>query len=92
MVEALMGCLASVLSLQLMESCCEKKNCLAIVCEMEACSEYSLVKFKQHIMINFLSMEGVSPSTKIHQQMQILYGDSCIDVSTMYCWVKNIYT
>lgn len=60
----------------------KKNDCLAIVCEMEACSEYSLVKFKQHIMINFLIMEGVSPSTEIHHQMQIRYGDSCIDVST----------
>lgn len=35
-------------------------SCVGIACEMEACTEYSSVRFKQSTMIGFLTAEGVT--------------------------------
>ena len=33
-------------------------------------------------------MEKVPP-IEIHRQMQAIYGDQCVDVSTVRCWVRR---
>jgi hypothetical protein len=44
------------------------------------------VQFKQHAVTEFLSAEKISP-INIHCRMQAVYGDKCVDVSTVTCWV-----
>ncbi|XP_070591273.1 LOW QUALITY PROTEIN: protein MIS12 homolog [Erythrolamprus reginae] len=46
---------------------------------MEACTEYSAIRFKQRAVIEFLTAKGVPP-IEIHHRMQAVYGDDCIDV------------
>ena len=41
--------------------------------------EFSDVWSKQRAVIEFLTMEKVSP-IEIHGQMQAIYGDQCVDV------------
>ena len=53
--------------------------------EME---EFSDVRFKQHAVIEFLTAENVPP-IEIHRWMQAIYGDQCVDVSRVRCWVKR---
>jgi len=52
--------------------------------EME---KYSDVRFKQRAVIEFLTTEKVS-SIEIHRRMQAVYGDRCVDVSTVRHWVR----
>ena len=52
--------------------------------EME---EFSDVRFKQHDVIEFLTAEKVPP-IEIHRRMQAIYGDHCVDVSTVRHWMK----
>jgi len=49
--------------------------------------EFSEVQFKQRAVIEFLTTEKVSP-TEIHRRMQSIYGDQCVDVSTVRCWAR----
>ena len=50
--------------------------------------ELSDVRFKQCAVIEFLTAEEVPP-TEIHRRMQAVYGDQCVDVSTVRCWVRQ---
>jgi len=42
----------------------------------------------QCAVIEFLNAEKVPP-IEIHRGMQAIYGDQCIDVSTVRCWVRQ---
>ena len=44
--------------------------------------EFSEVRFKQRAVIEFLTAEKVPP-IEIHIRMQAVYGDQCVDVSTV---------
>jgi len=48
--------------------------------------EFSDVPFKQRAVIEFLTAEKVPP-IEIHRRMQAIYGDQCVDVSTVRRWV-----
>ena len=48
--------------------------------------EFSDVRFKQRADIEFLTAEKVPP---IHRRMQAVYGDQCVDVSTVRRWVRR---
>jgi saccharopine dehydrogenase-like NADP-dependent oxidoreductase len=50
--------------------------------------EFSDVRFKQRVVIEFLSAEKI-PATEIHRRMQAVYGDKYVDVSTVRCWVRQ---
>jgi len=54
--------------------------------EME---EFSDVRFKQRALIEFLTVEKVPP-IEIHRRMQAVYGDQCVDVSTVRRWVRRL--
>jgi hypothetical protein len=56
--------------------------CVAIVCEMEAYTEHSLVCFKQHAVIEFLTAQRVSP-IEMHCRMLVVCCGDCVDVSTV---------
>jgi len=49
--------------------------------------EFSDVWFKQHAVIELLTMEKVPP-IEIHRRMQAVYGDQCVEVSTVRRWVR----
>ena len=49
--------------------------------------EFSEVRFKQRAVIEFLTAEKVPP-IEIHGRMQAVYGDQCVDVSTVRRWVR----
>jgi hypothetical protein len=49
--------------------------------------EFSDVRLKNRTVIAFLTAEKVPP-LEIHRQMQAVYGDQCVDVSTVRCWVR----
>jgi len=49
--------------------------------EME---EFSDVQFKQRAVIEFLTV-GKVPPIEIHRQTWAIYGDQCVDVSTVRC-------
>ena len=51
--------------------------------EME---EFSDVRFKQHAVIEFLTVEKVPP-IEIHRRMQDVYG---VDVNTVRRWVRRL--
>jgi len=53
--------------------------------EME---EISDVRFKQLAVIEFLTA-GKVPPIEIHRRMQAVYGDQCVDVSTVTRWVRR---
>jgi hypothetical protein len=55
---------------------------------MEACTEHSSVRFKQRAVIEVSTAGGVSPF-EIHCRMQVVYGDDCVDVSTLRRWAKK---
>ena len=42
--------------------------------------KFSVVRFKQRAVIEFLTAEKVPP-IEIHRRMQAVYGDQCVDVS-----------
>ena len=46
-------------------------------------------RFKQRAVIEFLTMEKVPP-IEIHRQMQAVYCDQCVDVSTVRCSVRRL--
>jgi len=48
--------------------------------------EFSDVRFKQRAVIEFLTEEKVRP-IEIHRRMQAVYGDQCVDVSTVRLWL-----
>jgi len=50
--------------------------------------EFSDVRFKQRAVIEFLAAEKV-PLIEIHRRMQAIYGDQCVDVSTVRRWVRR---
>jgi hypothetical protein len=50
--------------------------------------EFSDVRFKQHAVIEFITMEKVPP-IEIHRRMKAVYGDQCVDVSTVRRWVRQ---
>jgi len=50
--------------------------------------EISDVQFKQRAVIEFLTAEKVPP-IEIHRRMQAMYGDQCVDVSTVRRWVRQ---
>ena len=49
--------------------------------------EFSDVRIKQLAVIEFLTAEKVHP-IEIHRRMQAVYGDKCVDVSTVRRWVR----
>jgi len=49
--------------------------------------EFSDVRFKQRAVIEFLTAEKVPPN-ETHRRMQAVYGDQCVDVSTVRRWVR----
>jgi len=51
--------------------------------------EFSDVQFKQHAVNGLLTAEKVCP-IEIHGRMQAVYGDQCVDVSTVRCWVRQL--
>ena len=53
--------------------------------EIEACED---VQFKQRAAIEFLTAEKIS-QVDIHRRMQVVYGDKCVDVSTVIRWVRH---
>lgn len=55
---------------------------------MEACTKHSSVHFQQCAMIEFLAAEGVSP-IEIHCRMHVVYGNDCVDMSTVHHWAKQ---
>jgi hypothetical protein len=56
------------------------ERCEAVVVEPRA--ERSSARFTQRAVIEFLTAEGVSP-VQIHRRVQVVYGDDCVDVSTV---------
>ena len=52
--------------------------------EMERVSD---VRFKQRAVIEFLTAEKVPP-IEIRRRMQAVYGDQCVDVSTVRRWAR----
>ena len=50
--------------------------------------EFSDVRFKQCAVTGFLTAEKVPP-IEIHRRMRAVYGDQCVDVSTVRRWVRN---
>jgi len=50
--------------------------------------EFSEVRFKQRAVIELLTAEKVPPN-EIHRRMQVVYGDQCVEVSTVRRWVKR---
>jgi len=45
-------------------------------------------KEEQHSVICFLSSEGVKP-IKIHQRMNVHYGDACLSLQHVYEWTRK---
>jgi len=50
--------------------------------------EFSDVRFKQRAVIEFLTVEKVPP-IEIHRQTQAIYGNQCVDVSSLRHWVRR---
>ena len=50
--------------------------------------EFSDVRFKQRAVIEFSIAETVPP-IEIHRRMQAVYGDQCVDVSTVRRGVRR---
>ena len=50
--------------------------------------EFSHVRFKKRAVIEFLTAEKVPPIDN-HRRMQAVYGDHCVDVSTIRRWVRR---
>jgi len=50
--------------------------------------EFSDILFKQRAVIEFLTA-GKVPPIEIHRRMQAVYGDQCVDVSTVRRWVRR---
>ena len=50
--------------------------------------EFSDVRVKQRAVIELLTA-GKVPPIEIHRRMQAVYGDQCVDVSTVRRWVRR---
>ena len=50
--------------------------------------EFSDICFKQRVVIEFLTTEKVPP-IEIYRRMQAVFGDQCVDVSTVRHWVRR---
>jgi len=50
--------------------------------------EFSDVRFQERAVIEFLTAEKVPP-IEIDRQMQAVYSDQCVDVSTVRRWVRR---
>jgi len=50
--------------------------------------EFSDVRFKQRAVIEFLTVEKFPP-IEIHRRLQAVYGDQCVNVSTVRRWVRR---
>jgi len=50
--------------------------------------QFSDVQFKQRAIIELLTAKNVPP-IQIHRRMQTVYGDQCVDVSTVRRWVRR---
>ena len=50
--------------------------------------EFSDVRSKQRAVIEFLTTEKVPP-IEIYRRMQAVFGDQCVDVSTVRHWVRR---
>ena len=50
--------------------------------------EFSNIRFKQRAVVEFLTL-GKVPPIEIHRRMQAVYGDQCVDVSTVRRWVRR---
>ena len=46
------------------------------------------VRLKQRAVIEFLTAEGAAP-IDIHRRMKLVYGEACVDVSTVRRWAKE---
>ena len=51
--------------------------------------EFSDVPFEQRAVIEFLTAEKVQ-TIEIHRRMQVVYGDQCVDVSTVRRWIRRL--
>jgi hypothetical protein len=47
--------------------------------------EFLEVQFRHRVVIEFLTAEKVPP-IEIHRRMQAIYGDQCVDMSTVRHW------
>ena len=47
------------------------------------------IRFKQRAVIEFLTAESCSP-VDIHQRMKLVYGESCVDYTTVWRWAKSL--
>ena len=47
------------------------------------------MRLKQRAVIEFLTAEGVVP-IDIHRRMKLVYGEACVDVSTVRRWAKEL--
>jgi len=50
--------------------------------------EFADVWFKRRAVIEFLTAGKKVPPIEIHRRMQAIYGDNCVDVSTVRRWVR----
>jgi len=50
--------------------------------------EFSDVRFKQRAVAEFLTAEKVPP-IEIYRRIEAVYGDQCVDVSTVRRWVRR---
>jgi hypothetical protein len=50
--------------------------------------EFSDVQLQQHVVIVLKKKKKVPP-IEIHIRMQAVYGDQCVDVSTVRRWVRR---
>lgn len=55
---------------------------------MEACTDDSSLHFKQRAVVEFLTAEKVAP-IEIHRRLKAVYGNDCIDVSTVRRWANR---
>jgi len=60
---------------------------LTVLTQCTSNGDFSGVWFKKRAVIEFLNVEKVPP-IEIHRQMKAVYGDHCVDVSTVRRWVK----
>ena len=51
--------------------------------------EFSDVRFKQRAVIEFLTVGEKFFPIEVHRQIKAVYGDRCVDVSTVGRWVRR---
>jgi len=62
---------------------------LTVIIQCTSKWKFSDVRFKQRAVVEFLTAEKVPP-TEIHRGVQAVYGDQCVDVSTVRRWVRRL--